>query len=343
MNFLLNLAEQGRFPDSVIEFGIRRLCKDRLKEIPPSSEFIEAERAFIDELKNSPIAIHTEEANEQHYELPPEFFLKVLGKRLKYSSCYFKGAFDDLDVAEEQMLDLTMKRAQIRDGDKILELGCGWGSITLWMAEHFPNSQITAVSNSRDQRGFIEQRLAEKNLTNVKVITADMNDFQTKEKFDRAISVEMFEHMRNYEELLKRISNWLNPDGTLFIHVFCHKVHAYPFEVKDDFDWMSKYFFTGGIMPSDQLYYYFNSDMKVAKHWRVLGTHYEKTARAWLRNQDEHREEILELFRETYGEGEEIKWFNRWRIFFLACAELFGYKNGTEWYVSHYLFKPKKA
>lgn len=338
---VMQQAEQGRIPDSLISWGIRRLNDIRLKEIPPGNGLLKKEKKLVQDLKNSPIAIHTSEANEQHYELPPEFFTTVLGKRLKYSSCFFPTGTESIDEAEEIMLDLTCKRADLQDGQKILELGCGWGSVTMWMAENYPNAQITAVSNSKDQRCFIESRMKEKGLYNVQVITADMNDFHTDEKFDRAISVEMFEHMRNYDELLRRISTWLEDDGKLFVHIFCHRDYAYPFEIEGELDWMAKYFFTGGLMPADHLYYYFNDDLEIEKQWRVRGTHYERTARLWLEKQDENRDMIMDIFRETYGEGQEVIWFNRWRMFFLACAELFGTSNGREWYVSHYRFAKK--
>lgn len=335
------LLEKNGLPDFLIRFRIRQLLRQRLDEegrgglAAVQARFME----LVAQLQNSPIAIHTADANEQHYEVPPRFYELVLGRRMKYSSAYYGDTVDSLDQAEEAMLALTCERAELGDGQKVLELGCGWGSLTLWMAEKYPNAQITAVSNSKDQRGFIEARAAAQGFVNVRVITADMNEFEPPDgNFDRVVSVEMFEHMRNYAELLKRISAWLQPEGSLFVHIFTHRDFAYPFDVKNDSDWMAKYFFTGGVMPSDHLLLYFQEHLRITGHWRVSGTHYSETAEAWLRNQDANREEILALFREGYG-PEALKRFVYWRIFFMACAELWGWRNGEEWFVSHYLFK----
>ncbi len=330
--------ERGLIPESVIRIGIRQLLKQRLRsQADPQQPTLEQ---FQAELEAGPIALHTDKANEQHYEVPPEFFRHIMGRHMKYSACYWPEGVTSLDEAEARMLALTCERAMLQDGQTILELGCGWGSLTLWMAEHYPQAQITAVSNSTPQRQFIEQTCAQRQLDNVQVITADMNDFTTEQRFDRVVSVEMFEHMRNYRELLARIAAWLKPDGALFVHVFSHRQYAYPFETKSDDDWMAKYFFTGGLMPSRDLLPRFQRDLRLEDQWHLNGQHYQKTCEAWLSHHYRHREAILAIFRDTYGSETEARlWFHRWQVFFLACAELFGYRDGEEWGVSHYRFR----
>ena len=338
---LINLAEKGFLPDLLIRLGIKRLCGQRLSEVNTLGlEALEnSHQQWIDLLTESPVAIVPEKANEQHYEVPPKFFELVLGANLKYSSGYWSKEVFSLDESEYEMLKITCERAGLVDGQDILELGCGWGSLTCFMAQKFPNSKITAVSNSKDQRNFIQQKNDKLNLQNIKVVTADMNDFSTDEKFDRVISIEMFEHMRNYDELLKRISGWLKQNGKLFVHIFSHKEVAYPFEDKGDGDWMAREFFSGGQMPSHRLLMSFPDRMKIEKDWRVSGTHYEKTSLAWLRKMNTNKIEILELFKTTYGEKDASEWFQRWRIFFMSCEVLFGFNEGSEWGVSHYLFE----
>ncbi|GHN03220.1 cyclopropane-fatty-acyl-phospholipid synthase [Cytophagales bacterium WSM2-2] len=297
--------------------------------------------AFVDELKASPVAVETKAANEQHYEVPTRFFQLVLGKNLKYSSGYWRHSGVSFDQSEDEMLQLTCDRAELKDGQRILECGCGWGSLSLYMAARYPKSNITGVSNSKTQKIFIDEEARKRGLTNLTIITSDMNMFQTEEKFDRIVSVEMFEHMRNYQSLMQRLSGFLNHSGKMFIHIFTHQYLSYFYEVKDESDWMSKYFFTGGIMPSDHLLLYFSDHFKIEKHWRVNGQHYQRTSEAWLSNMDKNKTEILNLFSGTYGEENKIKWWVYWRVFFMACAELWGFRNGNEWFVSHYLFQKR--
>ena len=341
ITLLIKLAEKGLLPDSFIRFGIKRLCSERLvKASSFSDDDMEKEHAaWIEVLKKSPIALVPEKANEQHYEVPPRLFELVLGNKLKYSSGFWPEGVSSLDQSESAMLDLTSERAGLIDGQDILELGCGWGSLTLYMAEHFPKSKITAVSNSNDQRQFIEERCRQLKLDNVRVITADMNDFRAEGLFDRVVSIEMFEHMRNYEKLLGRVNTWLKKEGKLFVHIFSHQKVAYPFEDNDDADWMAREFFSGGQMPSHRLLMSFPGQMKIEKDWRVSGTHYEKTSLAWLQKMDKNKAEVLELFKKTYGENDAKSWFQRWRIFFMSCEVLFGFGRGSEWGVSHYLFE----
>ena len=341
ITLLIKLAEKGLLPDSFIRFGIKRLCSERLvKASSFSDDDMEKEHAaWIEVLKKSPIALVPEKANEQHYEVPPRLFELVLGNKLKYSSGFWPEGISSLDQSESAMLDLTSERAELVDGQDILELGCGWGSLTLYMAEHFPKSKITAVSNSNDQRQFIEERCRQLKLDNVRVITADMNDFRAEGLFDRVVSIEMFEHMRNYEKLLGRVNTWLKKEGKLFVHIFSHQKVAYPFEDNDDADWMAREFFSGGQMPSHRLLMSFPGQMKIEKDWRVSGTHYEKTSLAWLQKMDKNKAEVLELFKKTYGENDAKSWFQRWRIFFMSCEVLFGFGRGSEWGVSHYLFE----
>lgn len=337
---IITLAEHKFLPDGLVRFGIRQLLKQRLRdECADDSERQNLRyRQLLDELRRSPIAIDTDAANEQHYEVPSQFYRHVLGKYLKYSSCYWDDQTINLDQAEEQMINLYLQRAELAENQEILELGCGWGSLTLWMAHRFPKSRITAVSNSSSQREYIEQRANDLGLTNIEVITCDVNRLSLDRQFDRIVSIEMFEHMRNYESLLTKIADWLKPEGKLFVHIFCHRYLAYPFETEGDDNWMGRYFFTGGLMPARDTLLHFQKHLRLESQWDLSGGHYQKTAEAWLRNLDRHQDEIHLLFAETYGENQAKLWLQRWRIFFMACAELFGYHRGNEWMVAHYLF-----
>jgi len=338
---LIDLCENGLVPDVLTRYGIRQLCRQRLVE-ENINDIEKADlrfRRMLEELRQSPIAIETAAANEQHYEIPTRFFQLCLGKRLKYSSCFYKTGDETLDEAEVAMLGIYSERAELKDGQHILELGCGWGSLTLWMAEKYPNANITAVSNSATQRLHIEAVCRERGWQHVKVITCDVNTLELDaNQFDRVVSVEMFEHMRNYQTLLNRISNWMKPEAKLFVHIFCHRYVMYPFETDGDDNWMGKYFFTGGIMPSADTLLHFQQDMSIQQRWLVSGEHYEKTSNHWLANQDANREEIMQIMKNTYGEKDAKRWFNRWRMFWLSCAELFGLEDGNEWLVAHYLF-----
>jgi cyclopropane-fatty-acyl-phospholipid synthase len=339
-----SIMERNLLPDWLLRKGIRRLLAQRIQEETwPDPEQQQAHlMAYIERLRASPIAIATQDANRQHYEVPAEFFAKVLGAHRKYSCCYFAEG-DTLDSAEKRMLDLYAERARIEDGQSILDMGCGWGAFSLYAAARYPNSQVLGVSNSNSQREYIESQARTRGLTNLRIVTCDINTFDPApslqgQRFDRIVSIEMMEHVRNYELLLRRVAAWMNPDALFFVHIFTHSRFAYPFEVRDANDWMAEHFFTGGQMPSDGLLLYFQGDVKIRNHWVVDGRQYQKTSEAWLVNMDRHRNEIMKLFAAVYGSADALKWFVRWRIFFMACAELWGYRDGREWVVSHYLF-----
>ena len=333
-------VEQGLVPDRVVRLGIRRLLKERLAEVHASDAEAaeEANQAFIDAMRRAPIALLPEKANEQHYEVPAEFFAAALGPHRKYSSCWWGDGVEDLAQAEAAALRITCERAGLQDGQDVLELGCGWGSLSLWMADRYRNSHVTAVSNSHSQRRYIEEQAQARGLVNLQVITCDINQFDTRAgHFDRVVSVEMFEHLRNWPHIFARVAGWLKPEGRFFMHVFAHRGAPYAFVEHDASDWMSRHFFSGGMMPGDDLALNFQDDLRLIKRWRWDGTHYQKTAEAWLRNMDESREALMPLMAATYGDAADA-WWQRWRLFFMSVAELFGYENGQQWWVSHYLF-----
>lgn len=332
----LAAAERGLLPDGVVRAGIRRLLARRLRALEGRAR----PAAFAESLSRGPLALVPEKANEQHYEVPAAFYEIVLGRHMKYSSGYWAAGTKDLDGAERAMLDLTAERAGVRDGERILELGCGWGSLSLDLAKRFPNARILAVSNSRGQREHVEARKP----GNLEVRTADMNAFDPGlERFDRVVSVEMFEHMRNWRELFARVARWLRPGGRAFVHVFCHRRHAYPFETAGADDWLGRHFFTGGMMPSLSLPDEFREDLVVEERWEVPGTHYARTAEAWLANLDRRRAEATAVLARAPGETDARTAFRRWRLFFLACAELFAYRGGNEWLVGHYRLRRRGA
>jgi len=339
------LSENGLVPDSLIRTGIRHLLKKRLSDIQADDNecVSRTQEAFIAHMREAGIAEVPHKANEQHYEVPAAFYKPILGHHFKYSCAYWPEGVETLNDAEAAALTVTCARADIEDGMKILELGCGWGSLTLWMARHYPNSQITAVSNSSSQGDFIRERAADAGLQNIEVITADMNNFDTSEQYDRVVSLEMFEHMRNWPELYRRISQWLKPDGEFFMHVFVHRNTPYLFEDKEASDWMSRHFFSGGMMPSTDLPLFFQDHLKLEQRWQWDGRHYEKTSNAWLANMDASRQELWPILEETYGHDFAKVWWMRWRMFFMACAELFGFNQGQEWFVSHYRFSNRRS
>lgn len=341
----VNWTEAGFVPDSVIRRGIRRLLRSRLVAADAIDPAASAERQaeFVAMMDRSVVALVPELANEQHYEVPSAFFETILGEHCKYSCGYWPEEVTTLTEAEEAALDVTCERAGIRDGMQVLDLGCGWGSLSLWLASRYPASRVTAVSNSTAQRDFIRARAASAALTNIDVQVCDMNEFDIERKFDRIVSIEMFEHMRNWRELFRRVSGWLAPGGAFFMHVFCHRSTPYEFVDNGPGDWMSRYFFSGGMMPSDSLPYCFQDELRLERQWRWSGQHYARTANAWLRQMDERKSCLMPIFEECYGRREARKWWMRWRMFFMACEELFAFNDGHEWWVSHYRFGSRDA
>lgn len=323
-------------PDSVVRRGVRLNCARRLARERRGGEARQS--AFVSDLRRRAIAEHVVAANEQHYEVPADLFRLVLGPRLKYSCCYWPSGRETLAEAENAMLELSCERAQVEDGMDVLDLGCGWGSLSLWMADHYPESRITSVSNSNSQREYIEEQARKRGLSNLKVITCDINDFKPEGQFDRVVSVEMFEHVRNHKKLFGQIHDWLKSGGKCFVHIFSHQSDTYLFEAHSAKDWMSRYFFSGGIMPSSSLLISAASGaLDCEEKWYVNGNHYSKTLEAWLEKQDANRESVMQTFKECYGEDAKL-WFQRWRIFYMACSELFAYNGGKEWPVMHYRF-----
>ena len=328
-------------PEFVLRIIIKKLVRRRLLEIPTNPEARESKKAkFVEELQSSPIALSTELANEQHYEVPPAFFQEIMGSHLKYSCSWFDKGTTSLEVAEENMLQLYIERLDVKNNQQILDLGCGWGSFSLYAAAQFPDSTFLAVSNSNDQIEFINNAAKSRSLGNVRAIKQDMNDLSLKGSFDRIISIEMFEHMRNYGALLKKLRKHLHNDGKMFVHIFTHQNYPYPYEVRGPSDWMSKYFFTSGLMPSKDIFSYFEEDLIVEKSWEVNGLHYAKTCNLWLQSHYKNKKTILDIFKGHYPNTKQ--WFIRWQLFFLACEELFAFNEGNEWFVSHYLLVPKE-
>jgi cyclopropane-fatty-acyl-phospholipid synthase len=339
--FAIDWIEQGYVPDAVIRRGIHRLCEQRLRELGTNdcqAALVRSE-VFLRYMETAQLALLPHLANAQHYELPAEFFGLVLGPHRKYSCAWWPSDTLNLAQAETNALTATCECADIADGQDVLELGCGWGSLALWMAVHYPSTRITSVSNSHSQRTWIVGEANRLGLKNLEILTCDMNEFEIERRFDRIVSVEMFEHMRNWRLLFKRVHNWLRPGGRFFVHVFCHRSTPYAFADDGPSDWMSRHFFSGGMMPSDDLALRFQDHLRLIGRWRWDGTHYEETANAWLGNLDARRKEALPILRNVYGDCEAERWLQRWRIFFMACAETFGYRKGQEWWVSQYLFE----
>ncbi len=342
---LTELSERGYLPDAALRFGMRVLNRRRLVQEglfnPPVREL--RRQRFLAARRTGPVAPHGDAARSQHYEVPAAFYERVLGPRLKYSSAWFDTGFEDLAEGEEEMLRRTSERAGVADGMRILDLGCGWGSLSLWLAENYRGVSITAVSNSASQKAFIEARAAEAGFDNLEVITADVDDFQARGRFDRVMSVEMFEHLNNYALLLERIASWLTDDGRAFVHIFCHRRFGYPFEeqVGESGNWMARHFFSGGIMPSFDIFQALDGALVPEAQWFINGRHYQRTCNLWLERLDARRREIGDVMRLTYGPEEASLWIQRWRMFFMACAELFGMNAGRSWGVGHYLLAPR--
>jgi len=341
MQLGLELAERGWLPDAAVRLGIRRLLAERQRQLAAAlpANPVEATRAFARGMTDNPLVVAADSANAQHYEAPTEFFQRVLGKRMKYSCGYWPKGVDALDASEEAMLALTCERAELQDGMTLLDLGCGWGALSLWVAQRFPHCRIRALSNSATQRAYIESQCREHGFSNVAVATASVADFDPQDRFDRVISVEMFEHVRNYDALLRRVAGWLRPDGKLLVHVFCHALRPYYFEPETSGDWMARNFFTGGIMPSRGLLGEFPRDLAIERQWSVWGVHYQRTCEAWLQRLDAQRDAVGRALAPRGPAAAARRATQRWRMFFMACAELFGTQQGSQWHVEHYLMR----
>lgn len=333
--------------DGVLRETVRQNLKKWLEKLRCGGD-VEQKMAFkrklISKLKNAPVAINMKDANEQHYEVPTDFFLLCLGNRMKYSSCYWPENAKTLEEAEDISMELICERARLENGHRVLDLGCGWGVTSLWILEKYPNCQVVAVSNSRTQRMFIERRGKEMGVSNrLKCITADANVFDTEERFDRIISIEMFEHMKNYDTLFGRASSWLKPTGLLFTQILCHKEFSYEFNANkgSDTEWMAREFFSGGTMPSSDLFLYFQNDVAIVDHWNINGKHYSKTLEAWLIRLDQNKEKAMEVLEKAYGKESAPQQMFNWRMFFIYCSEVFGFDDGNEWIVSHHLFQKR--
>ena len=331
---------RGLIPDFLLRRGVRGQGKQRLRMME-NSDLEKEYKNFLKEASSGEIAVHTDDANNQHYEVNSDFFQYCLGENLKYSCCYWNDDTFSLDDAEDIMLDMYCKRSKIEDGMNILDIGCGWGSLSLYLAKKYPKSKVTGVSNSSSQKMFIDGVAADRNLRNLKIVTKDINYFDTEDKFNRIISIEMFEHTKNSKKLMNSINDWLKPNGMFFMHVFAHKDNPYYFDTSQDNAWMAKYFFTGGMMPNHNLFRDLESNLDYQKSWMLSGTHYEKTSNAWLDKMDLNKQNIIELFKKNNGNAIAKRKFHFWRLFFIACAEIFGYDNGAEWVVSHHLFKKR--
>ncbi|MCC8391098.1 cyclopropane-fatty-acyl-phospholipid synthase family protein [Paraburkholderia sp. MMS20-SJTR3] len=345
-HWIIRCCERGWLPDALIRAGMRRLIRARLRDehADDGEALAEALERLLADLRASPIAVETGAANTQHYEVPARFFEAHLGPHLKYSCGYYPRGSETLAEAEVAMLERYVERAGLSDAQRILDLGCGWGSLALWLAQRFPRAQIVALSNAQGQRRFIEECAARRGLKNLRVLTGNIADFdfpQHDAGFDRIVSIEMFEHMKNYGLLLGKLSRWLRDDGRLFVHMFAHRSLAYQFASSDATDWMSRHFFTGGTMPSAALLLRFQDDLRVNRQWWLDGTHYARTAEQWLAALDAARAQILPILADVYGKDTQL-WFQRWRMFYMAVAELFGYARGSEWGVAHYLFEKRE-
>ena len=332
------LLARGLIPDWILRRGVRSQGKERLNMMNKVDSTKEYSK-FINEASTGNIAVNTDDANNQHYEVDSEFFKYCLGKNLKYSCCFWDENTLDLDAAEDNMLEIYSQRAQITDGMSILDIGCGWGSLSLFLAQKYPKSEITGVSNSSSQKIFIDSVASERNISNLNIITRDINDFRTEEKYDRILSIEMFEHTKNTKKLMNLINDWLNPNGLFFMHVFAHKENPYYFDRDQKNAWMAKYFFTGGMMPNHNLFKDLKSNLEYQESWILSGEHYERTSNAWLDKMDQNKSKILSLFERSNSSSVAKRKFHFWRLFYIACAEIFGYDNGNEWVVSHHLFK----